>query len=58
VVVITAGRQEERVRHTEHDVKSEDVDVEVMYAVDIRGLQVDVADVHAGSNRPRASLAR
>src|SRR4029079_15195317 len=44
VMVITPGGQEQRVAHLEDDVEAEYVDVEVLDAVDVGRLQMDMAD--------------
>src|SRR5258708_25058690 len=58
VMVVSAGGQEQGGRHAEHDVEPEDLDVEVMDAVDVSRLQMNVSDVDARRDRSRAALAR
>jgi hypothetical protein len=58
MVVVAARRQKERVRHANDHVEAEDADVEVVHALDVRRLQVDVADVDAGGDWPRRALDR
>src|SRR5258708_2650855 len=58
VMVVSAGGQEQGVRHAEHDVEPEDVHVEMMDAVDVSRLQMHVSDVDARRDRSRAALAR
>jgi len=49
VVVLTAGGEECRlVAHALHEVEAEHVPVEADGAVDVRDLQMDMADVDAG----------
>src|SRR5436309_15922176 len=57
-MVVAAGRQEQGLRDPRDDVKAEDADVEVVHAVDVRGLQVHVADVHTRSDGPVAPFDR
>src|SRR5712692_7262774 len=58
VVVIAACRQEQRVWHAKDHVKSKDVDIEVVHAVDVGCLEVDVADSGSRSDRARRRLPR
>src|SRR5713226_272113 len=56
VVVIAACRQEQSVWHAKDHVKSKDVDIEVVHAVDVRRLEVDVADSGTRSDWSRRAL--
>src|SRR3954470_20510348 len=67
VVVVAAGRDKQHVAgraparnvaRLGDDVEPQHPDVEVADAVDVRGAQVDVADGHAGVDRPRARRDR
>src|SRR4029077_10588482 len=53
VVVVAPRGQEQCISHAKDHVKAQDLDIEVMNAVDVRRLEVDVAD-----SRPRGYGAR
>src|SRR5260370_3593273 len=57
VVVIAAGRQEEGFGHPEDHVETKDADVEVVDALDVGGLEVDVTDSRPGGDGFRCTLA-
>src|SRR5260370_11275902 len=57
VVVIAAGRQEEGFGHPEDHVETEDADVEVVDALDVRCLEVDMTDPRPGGDGFRGTLA-
>ena len=54
--MVAAGGEEEGVRHPEDDVEPEDVDVEMVNALDVGCPQMDVPDLDPGVDRPRAAL--
>src|SRR5229473_2582756 len=56
VVVVAPCGQEQSLRHAKDHVKSKDVDVEVMHAIDVRCLEVDVADSGTRSDWSRRAL--
>jgi hypothetical protein len=57
VVVVPTSADEQGVWTAEDHVEAEDVDIEVVNAVNVRGLEMHVADVNAGIDRARAALA-
>ena len=56
--MVTAGRDEERIRHPRHHLEPEDPDVEVVHALDVGRAQVHMADVDARIDRTRFAHGR
>ncbi len=58
VVVIAAGGQEQGVLHAKDHVKPEDLDIEVVDAIDVRRLEMDMSDPCSRSDWARGAFAR
>ena len=54
--MIAAGGEEQCVWHADDHVEAEDADVEIVHALDVRRLQMDVADSRACRDRPWRAL--